>query len=367
LFKRIANRIKILNLSVAKKKGEVMAKTARILSIDGGGIRGIIPALILQNIEERAEKPISELFHMIAGTSTGGILACALTAPVINGKPRKAEEIVRLYRERGKEIFDSSFWHGFGSLGGMTDEKYESGNLENILDEYLQDAKLSGVEQDLLITSYNIELRKPFFFKSWKARGNKLREGETKQDRNFYLKDVARATSAAPTYFEPALISNIKEKKFPLIDGGVFANNPAMCALSSARILYPGKTRFLIVSIGTGETQREIPYDKAKDWGLIAWTRPVLYIFMDGVSDAVHYHLEQEFLKRDYFRFQIDFGSDPVDESAPNDDMDDARPENIRLLEKEAQRLMNFEKPKLNRLIQQLKNPITDKNELNTN
>jgi hypothetical protein len=120
------------------------------------------------------------------------------------------------------------------------------------------------------------------------------------------------------------------------------------------------------VSIGTGETQREIPYDKAKDWGLIAWTRPVLYIFMDGASDAVHYHLEQEFLKRDYFRFQLDLGADPVDESAPNDDMDDARPENIRLLERKAQRLMELEKSKLNRLIQQLKNPITDKNELNS-
>ena len=344
-----------------------MPGVARILSIDGGGIRGIIPALILQRIEERTGKAISELFHMIAGTSTGGILACALTAPVINGKPRKAEEIVDLYRNRGQEIFDSSFWHGFGSIGGITDEKYESDNLEVILEEYLKNTKLSDIEQDLLVTSYNIETRKPYFMKSWKARGEKLRDNETQQDRNLYLKDVARATSAAPTYFEPALVKSMARNEYPLIDGGVFANNPAMCALSSARILYPGKTRFLIVSLGTGETRREIPYEKAKDWGLIGWARPVMYIFMDGASDAVDYQIEQEFSHRDYFRFNIELGADQQDADAPNDDMDDARPENIKMLEETAKRLMHIERQNLNRLIQQLKTPITDRNNLDNN
>lgn len=94
-----------------------MPGVARILSIDGGGIRGIIPGLILEYIEDRTQKSISELFHMVAGTSTGGILACTLTAPILEGKPRKCSEIVDLYRKRGKEIFSRSFWKGFGSLG----------------------------------------------------------------------------------------------------------------------------------------------------------------------------------------------------------------------------------------------------------
>ena len=176
-----------------------MADTARILSIDGGGIRGIIPALILQRIEERTGKQVSEMFHMIAGTSTGGILACTLTASGVDGKPHPAADIADLYRKRGSEIFNSSFWHGFGSLGGIVDEKYESKNLERILKKYLGATKLSDIAQDLLITTYNIKTRQPFFFKSWKARGEKLRTGETEQDRNFLLRDVARATSAAPT------------------------------------------------------------------------------------------------------------------------------------------------------------------------
>jgi len=334
-----------------------MADTVRILSIDGGGIRGIIPALILQRIEERTGKQVSEIFHMIAGTSTGGILACTLTASGADGKPHPAADIADLYRKRGSEIFNSSFWHGFGSLGGIVDEKYESKNLEGILNDYLDATKLSDIAQDLLITTYNIKTRQPFFFKSWKARGEKLRADETVQDRNFLLKYVARATSAAPTYFEPAYVKNVKGDYFPLIDGGVFANNPSMCALSSARVLYPNKSRFLIVSLGTGETQREIPYDKAKDWGLIGWARPLLYILFDGVSDAVNYQLSQEFRPRDYFRFEIELGRDSNDNNAPNDDMDDARPENIERLEAVAEELMKKERPMLNRLINQLKAP----------
>lgn len=344
-----------------------MASVARILAIDGGGIRGIIPALILQRIEERLNQPISELFHMIAGTSTGGILACALTAPVENGKPKSAAEIVDLYRKSGQEIFKSSFWHGFGSIGGMVDEKYESKYIEGILKDYLQDVPLSEIEQDLLVTSYNIYSRKPYFFKSWKARGQKLKPGELKEERDFLLRHVARATSAAPTYFEPAYVSNVPNAngtKYPLIDGGVYANNPVMCALSSARILYPKATRFLIVSLGTGETQREIPYDKAKDWGLAGWARPLLYILFDGVSDVADYHMQQMFSIRDYFRFQIDINNDMNNQHAPNDDMDDASPENIAKLEAVASSLIKNEKEKMNRLIQQLGNPKINKAEL---
>ncbi len=335
-----------------------MPGVVRILSIDGGGIRGIIPGLVLQYIEEQTQKSISESFHMIAGTSTGGILACTLTAPILNGKPRQCSEIVNLYRNRGKDIFARSFWKGFGSLGGMVDEKYDSENLEKVLLDYLGGISLSDVSQDLLVTSYDLHKRKPYFFKSWKARGEQLDPNETAADRDFFLREVARATSAAPTYFEPAKFE--KPGQFiPLIDGGVFANNPTMCALASARKLYPNRSRFLIVSLGTGETQRIIPYKDAKDWGLIGWARPLLYVLFDGVSDAVDYQLSQEFKRQDYFRFQTELSNDFDDENAPNDDMDDARPENIRKLEKVAEELIRKERKNLDRLVNQLKNPIT--------
>jgi predicted acylesterase/phospholipase RssA len=300
---------------------------------------------------------------MIAGTSTGGILACTLTAPILNGKPRKCSDIVNLYRDRGKEIFEKSFWKGFGSLGGVVDEKYDADNLEEILLDYLGETRLSNVSQDLLVTGYQLHTRKPYFFKSWKARGEQLSPNETAAERDFFLHETARATSAAPTYFEPAKLEK-PGQIIPLVDGGVFANNPTMCALASARKLYPKKSRFLIVSLGTGETQREIPYKEAKDWGLVGWARPLLYVIFDGVTDAVHYQMNQEFNNRDYFRFQIDLSNDFDDVNAPNDDMDDARPENIQKLEGVAEELIRRERKNLDRLVNQLKNPITAISEL---
>jgi predicted acylesterase/phospholipase RssA len=322
-----------------------MPGTARILAIDGGGIRGIIPAAVLRHIEQRTGSPIADLFHMVAGTSTGGILGAGLTAPDANGRPRfSAADMGDLYRTEGEEIFSHSFWHGFGSLGGTADEKYEADNLERILRERLGDTPLSAALGDLLVTSYDIRRRRPLFFKSWRARGEDLEPGQTPADREFRLRDAARATSAAPTY----------------VDGGVFANNPAMCAVASARILYPGAANFLIVSLGTGLTEREIPYEQAKDWGLLGWARPLLGVIFDGVSDTVHYQLAQEFnqgARRRYYRFQIDLGGRRDDPASPNDDMDDARPENIRLLEAKAEELIRRERPNPNRLINQLKRP----------
>ena len=89
-----------------------------------------------------------------------------------------------------------------------------------------------------------------------------------------------------------------------------------------------------------------------------------MYIFFDGMSDAVDYQMNQEFLPRDYFRFQTDLGQDPHDESAPNDDMDDARPENIEKLEAVAEELIKREAPALNRLVNQLKKPLTPRKDL---
>ena len=97
-----------------------MARTIRVLSIDGGGIRGIIPALMLGEIERRTNKPIAELFDLIAGTSTGGILALGLTVPGPDGKPKYcADELVQLYKEEGPRIFHRPTWHRIRSVGGV--------------------------------------------------------------------------------------------------------------------------------------------------------------------------------------------------------------------------------------------------------
>jgi hypothetical protein len=309
-----------------------MAEQIRVLSIDGGGIRGIIPALILAEIEERTGKPCSELFDLIAGTSTGGILALGLTKPVPGAnKPRyKAEDLADLYEEEGGRIFSRSVWHRTRAFGSALEEKYPSEGIDGVLKEYFGDARLQDALTEVLVTAYEIERRIPWFFRSERARKS--------SDHDFPMGQVARATSAAPTFFEPVKIDGEGSSDYyALIDGGVFANNPAMCAYVEARGYleadgspYPPGTDLLLVSLGTGELTRGLPYEEAAGWGLAGWARPILDVVFDGVSDTVDHQMGELLRrkkdgKRRYWRFQrrLDVG---------NDDMDDASRTNVRAL-----------------------------------
>ncbi len=326
--------------------------TARILSLDGGGIRGIIAAMILQEIENRVaiktskSASIADYFHMIAGTSTGGIMALGLASPT---HKMSAEQLVQFYEKDGKNIFRRSLWRGVSSLGGLVDEKYDATALESTLQNKLGNDRLSEVKNvDLLITAYEINKRDPFFFKSWRACGHDLKKGAKSAQYNFYLRDIGRATSAAPTYFEPTKVANVIGKDtYSLIDGGVFANNPVMCALASAYHLYKKADSYVVVSLGTGQLQRPIPYQDAKDWGLMGWARPLLSLIFDGVSDTADYQAAEVLEGQNYFRFQVELGKDEDDPDSANDDLDDASPENIARLKSLAMKLILKESGKL--------------------
>ena len=159
-----------------------MAERVRVLSIDGGGIRGIIPALVLVELERLTGRRTFELFDLIAGTSTGGILACALCAP----DPMPAERLVGLYQDRGPDIFDRSIWQRIRSADGLLDEKYDAGSLDRVLRDFLSDKRLRETQPDLIVPSYDTAAPGPYFFKSRSAR-----EGD---DEDFPLSIVARAT-----------------------------------------------------------------------------------------------------------------------------------------------------------------------------
>lgn len=333
-----------------------MPNIARILAIDGGGIRGVIPATVLRHVEAQLGRPVAGAFHMVAGTSAGGIIAVGLTRP----DPLPAARLVDLYAARGREIFSRSAWKSIGSLRGVADERYGHAPLERILAELLGDAKLSDVPQDLLVTAYEIERRQPLLFKSWKARGRELESGETALQRDFLLRDVARATSAAPTYFEPAPVRSLAGDVLYLIDGGVYANNPGMCALASARRLYPDADGYFVVSLGTGELERPIPYASAKDWGDAGWLRSVLSVIFDGVSDTVDYQLAQELPGPDsYVRLQIGLGPVPGTD-APSDDMDEVSADNIARLQARAELLVQRQAAALARVVQRLSEPTAE-------
>jgi Patatin len=306
-----------------------------ILSIDGGGIRGIIPALVLAELESKTEKSISEQFDLIAGTSTGGILALGLCKDNGNGKPQySAASLADIYQKRGKEIFSRSLWKGVSSVGGLTDELYSYEGLENVLDEYFDDEPLGASLSKALITSYDIQNRAPLFIKSWRE-----------EYRSVQMKDAARATSAAPTYFEPALVPVGGSTK-ALIDGGVFINSPTVSAYAEAKKIFPNEQDFFVVSVGTGELIRPITYSEAKDWGKTGWLIPLLSCMFDGVSDAADYQMKM-FLGNNYVRLQTSL-------SIASDDMDNSTNGNIENLKSEAKKLIRTHKSEIDLICQRL-------------
>lgn len=307
----------------------------KILSIDGGGIRGIIPALVLRAIEQTTGMRTADLFDLIAGTSTGGILALALAVPGDDGRPfYAAGELVGLYEDHGREIFARSPWKRVTSIGGLADEIYSHENLMILLAQYMRGARLTEACTKVLVTAYDTVERRPFFFKSWR-------------DDYFVgimMSEAARATSAAPTYFEPHQVAFV-ERLATLVDGGVYINNPALSAYAEARRLW-GDEDLLVVSLGTGELTRPIPYQEAKSWGVIQWLAPLLSVIFDGQSDAVDYQMRM-LLQDKYHRFQTRL-------DIANDDMDDAGRANIEALKLEAGFLIDRDIHPLARLCNQL-------------
>jgi patatin-like phospholipase/acyl hydrolase len=281
---------------------------------------------------------------LIAGTSTGGILALGLTMPDDKGTPKyKAERLVELYEKEGEIIFSRSIWHRIRAVGSLVEEKYPSKGIESVLKKYFDNARFKDALTEVLVTGYEIERRIPWFFKSRYAKD------KSKKGYDFPLTEVARATSAAPTYFEPALIKTGNGNDYyAIVDGGVFANNPAMCAYAEAKSTHPQADDFLVVSLGTGEFTKPLIFNEVKGWGLAQWAQPILSVVFDGVSDTVDYQLKQllEPNKR-YYRFQTRLDVD-------NDDMDDASQMNIRTLKLLAETLIRDNKEKIKSLCKQL-------------
>ncbi|MEX1193169.1 MAG: patatin-like phospholipase family protein [Brumimicrobium sp.] len=338
-------------------------KKIRILSIDGGGIRGILPGTILAYIEGELKKydkeaTIGKYFDFIAGTSTGGILALLYLFADENGKFKyTATEALNLYLNHGSEIFDVSMKKKISSLYGLIDEKYSEKKIEKYLSSYLNDETLSQLLKPSLVTSYDMRNRRAHFFTSHDAH-NAIS--------NFYLKDVARATSAAPTYFEPAQIKSVYGTPFTLIDGGVFANNPSLCAYSEARTIpfssilkddkkpdFPSAKDMLIVSLGTGTIKEPYMFEDYKDASKIKWIKPTLDMMMSGNAETMHHHLKQIYGtlnvkdQTNYYRIQPDL-------NYADHKMDNASSENIKALHNDGKLAVTKHKNILDKIVKKL-------------
>lgn len=266
-----------------------------ILAVDGGGILGLTSALVLADIEGKIEgRRLRSHFDLMAGTSTGGILASALA----KGLP--ASDIVDLYLDDGPKIFDKSFLHEVYTGKKLWGPEYDNTNLKESLQKTFGNTWLSDLgpsAPDLLVPYYDIEARNTKFFKSSKAHEDPYHD--------FQLKDVTLLTSSAPTYFPPGKAFNRAGGRVWAVDGGMFCNNPTMAAIAEAQSLGVELKHIHVLSIGTrGNEKRIDPYD-AMGWGVIGWARPAFEIFMDGQRDNVHYWAKTLLPKNNYHRLSV--------------------------------------------------------------
>lgn len=295
-------------------------KKYRILSLDGGGIRGLMTAIWLEELETMKGKPLNQHFDLIAGTSTGSILAAAI------GLGIPAKDIVQLYKKHGETIFPrapSRRWDRITRVfaDGFSAPKYSPDGLEECLKEIFDTATLDQLATPTLIFTYNVFTREPVVFKKHKKEHAKIPVWQ-----------AVRASCSAPTYF-PAMVMKLGKANQPLVDGGVAANNPSACAVAEGIRLNAEDTPtnrvdlddFILASFGTGSSTRPISIKESQEWGALEWAIPIIDVLFDGSTDTSDYVAQQIIHTNNYFRFQVSL-------DAAYDDMDKADPVNLNAL-----------------------------------
>ncbi|CAA6662451.1 unnamed protein product [Spirodela intermedia] len=291
-----------------------------ILSIDGGGVRGIIPATILAFPGERT----SDYFDVIAGTSTGGLVTAMLTAPNEHNRPiLAAKDIKDFYLENCPRFSPDRVTTGI-TARKIPGPRYNGKYLHKLIREKLGSVKLGDTLTNVLIPAFDIRNLQPTVFSSFEAKnGNCL---------NVTLSDVCISTSAAPTYL-PAYYFNVQtprggKREFNLIDGGVAANNPALLAIrdmtketrrknpEAANSEQLDLKKVLLISLGTGTTQMDkYSAGDAAKWGIVGWlnsqgSNPLIDVFTQASVDMVDLHISGVFqtlrCEANYLRIQDD-------------------------------------------------------------
>ncbi|KAH1065631.1 hypothetical protein J1N35_030618 [Gossypium stocksii] len=329
------------NFAVASPKSPLQAPThgnlITVLSIDGGGIRGLIPGTILAFLESQLQKldgeeaRLADYFDVITGTSTGGLVTAMLTTPDPNNGNRPlfaAKDINDFYLEHCPKIFPQDctpFAPATNLLKSLTGPKYDGQYLQKIVREKLGETRLHQTLTNVVIPTFDIKQLQPKIFSSYEVKNNPCR--------NALLSDICIGTSAAPTYLPAHQFetkdSTGKVQEFHLIDGGVAANNPTLIAINevSKEItrgspdFFPIKPNdyacFQVLSLGTGsqKCEEKYPAHMAAKWGLLGWltcehSTPLIDVFMQASSDMVDFHNATVFkaLKSEnsYLRIQDD-------------------------------------------------------------
>ena len=253
-------------------------KKFKILSLDGGGFKGLYTAKVLSEIEKRYGK-INENFDLICGTSTGGIIALGL------GLDRSADEIVNYYIQHGPKIFPSNtfikrWYHKIRQF--FFSSKYSNSALKTSLVLFFKDALMKDSKCNLCIPSVNLADAHGIVFKT-------PHSPEFTRDSNLRMVDVALASSAAPTFFPSTTIDSISSG---LVDGGLWANNPSFIGAIEAVSYFVGENKpfdeFSILSIGSISTVKSWFPGNHRKASILNWGSKIFPLTISVQSNAMN-------------------------------------------------------------------------------
>lgn len=290
---------------------------------------------------------------MMAGTSTGALIALGLSAPAIDSQTGEylqtplhtAEQLVELYRRRAIEIFPRRLFDHIRSVRQAFAGKYDAGNFDQVLLETFGERTIQDALTNVLITSFDVERARPLIMKKRPGPEGRL-------DPNFLMRDSVRGSAAAPTFFEPLQVRPVdRDELYTLVDGSMVANNPAMNAYVEARRIFPKARKYVIVSLGTGNPALHYTYRKMRSWGFIEWVLPsngipFIAIMSRGQSESVDYQLHH-LAGVEYYRFDPNI-------DACSDQMDDASERTLACLTEVAERLIAEKSAALDELAERL-------------
>jgi uncharacterized protein len=261
---------------------DLESRTFKILSIDGGGIKGLYSSRILEHFEERFDCRISDYFDLICGTSTGGLIALGLSLNI------PVALVSNLYYRRGKKIFpqQNEFLSLFRQI--FLRGKYDNSELRKALEEMFGEKTLADSHCLLCIPAFSLTDVRPFIFKYDHTEGSLCRDRKTK-----YV-DIALATSAAPTYLPIVTIDTYDQKQF--IDGGIYANNPTLVGVVEALKYFVGDgkkfQKLMVMSIGSLEPNPGRRFIKKDNRSILSWNKDLIATFSEGQAYLTNYFVE---------------------------------------------------------------------------